>query len=299
MRKNLIASILVLCLCISTLIGCSNSKNIGISQGSKQDTSQETNQENKQDSNAKELSIVCTIFPQYDWVREILGDRADQAELTLLLDNGVDLHSYQPTAEDITKIISCDLFIYVGGESDQWVNDVLAVWLSLKNAEVICKSISAALSDIDIENGNVYEENRSAYETKLADLDKDYQKTVDSATRTTLLIGDRFPFRYLVDDYGLDYYAAFVGCSAETEASFETIVFLAEKTEELKLPAVCVLESSNQEIAKTIISNTKTKDQKVLVLDSMQSITAVDVTKGEKYLSIMNHNLQVLKEALN
>ena len=342
MKKNLIISVLVLCMCMSTLISCTNSK-----------VARTTGEESAQKASAKKLSIVCTIFPQYDWVKEILGAKADQAELTLLLDNGVDLHSYQPTAEDIAKIASCDLFIYVGGESDQWVKDALSeatnkdmkvinmlevlgdsikeeeivegmeveeeehseegnaegeeaeaeydehVWLSLKNAEIICNAIGAALSDINTENADTYKENLSAYEEKLVSLDTEYQNTVASAARTTLLFGDRFPFRYLVDDYGLDYYAAFVGCSAETEASFETIIFLAEKIDELKLPAVCVLESSNQEIAKTIISNTRSKDQKVLVLDSMQSVTAEDVGKGEKYLSIMDQNLEVLNEALN
>lgn len=342
MRKKLIMLLLVLCLCMSTFIGCAvGSKDTGAA-----------GEEAETKASAKELSIVCTIFPQYDWVKEILGARADQAELTLLLDNGVDLHSYQPTAEDIAKIASCDLFIYVGGESDQWVKDALSeatnknmkvinllevlgdsikeeeivegmeaeaeesggagheedgeeeaeydehVWLSLKNAEVICKSIEATLTELDSQHKKEYEENLSAYEEKLSALDFAYQKTVDGAKQNTLLFGDRFPFRYLVEDYGMDYYAAFVGCSAETEASFETIVFLAEKTDELKLPAICVLESSDQQIAKTIITNTKTKNQKVLVLDSMQSVTADDVAKGEKYLNIMNHNLEVLKEAL-
>ncbi|HHV10429.1 MAG TPA: zinc ABC transporter substrate-binding protein [Clostridiales bacterium] len=345
MKKNLIVSILVLCLCMGTLVGCANSgepQSIG---------NNAAGTDGEQAAGRESLSIVCTVFPQYDWVREILGDRekaSGNAELTLLLDNGVDLHSYQPTAEDIARIATCDLFIYVGGESDGWVADALAeatnkdmkvinmmevlgdgikeeevvegmeaeeeegeegeeaeaeydehVWLSLKNAEVICKAISGALSEIDTENKALYEKNLAAYTGKLEALDEDYQKAVDGAARTTLLFGDRFPFRYLVDNYGLDYYAAFVGCSAETEASFETIVFLAGKTDELSLPAVCVLESSDQSIAKTIINNTKNKGQKILVMDSMQSVTSEDVAKGATYLSIMEENLEVLKEALN
>ncbi len=347
MRKNLIASILVLCLCMGTLAGCTGSREPQSPGNSAAEA------DGEQVAGTKGLSIVCTIFPQYDWVREILGNQEGaeapgNAELTLLLDNGVDLHSYQPTAGDIAKIAACDLFIYVGGESDHWVADALAeatnkdmkvinmmevlgdsikeeelvegmeaeeeeeeeggeaeaeydehVWLSLENAEVICKAIAAALSEVDARNKAVYEKNLAGYTEKLEALDADYQKAVDGAARATLLFGDRFPFRYLVDNYGLDYYAAFVGCSAETEASFETIVFLAGKTDELSLPAVCVLESSDQSIAKTIINNTKSKNQKILVMDSMQSVTSKDVANGAKYLSIMEENLKELKEALN
>jgi zinc transport system substrate-binding protein len=292
------------------------------------------------------LSVVCTTFPQYDWVREILGDKADSINLTLLLDNGMDLHSYQPTAEDIAKIADCDVFIYVGGESDGWVEDALAeatnkdmqvinlmevvgdtakeeeviegmeveeteegddeeieydehVWLSLKNAELICNSICTSISTLDADNSEFYKKNLETYIDRLSALDSDYKKTVDNSVRSTVLFGDRFPFRYMVDDYGLDYYAAFVGCSAETEASFKTVLFLAEKIDELDLPAICVIESSDQSIAKTIINNTENKDQKILVMDSMQSVTSEDVVNGTDYISIMESNLEVLKEALS
>ncbi len=299
----------------------------------------------------EKLNIVATIFPEYDWVREILGDQADQAEVTMLLDNGVDLHSYQPTADDLVKVSNCDLFIYVGGESDAWVEDALKnatnpdmkvinlldvlgdqvkeeetvegmepeeeekgsegeaaeegpeydehVWLSLKNAEVLCKAIASDIEELDPENKDAYEANLTSYEEKLADLDEQYQSTVDSAARKTLLFGDRFPFRYMVDDYGLTYYAAFVGCSAETEASFETISFLAKKVDELQLPCVMTIEGPNHKIATTIIENTKEKDQKILTMDSMQSTTSEDVKSGTTYLSVMARNLDVLQEALN
>ena len=295
------------------------------------------------------LSIVTTIFPEYDWVREILGDQADSADLTMLLDNGVDLHSYQPTSEDIMKISDCDLFIYVGGESDAWVEDALKeavnkdmkvinlldvlgnsvkeeevvegmeaeeeeseeeseeeeepeydehVWLSLKNAKVFCKAIADDLSEIDKDHAETYQKNEENYAAKLDELDQNYQKTVDEASQKTLLFGDRFPFRYMVDDYGLDYYAAFVGCSAETEASFETITFLAGKLDELGLKNVMTIEKSDQKITKAIIENTKDKNQKILTLDSMQSATSDDVKAGTTYLSVMEDNLEVLKEAL-
>ncbi len=295
----------------------------------------------------EKLQIVTTIFPEYDWVEAVLGDLSDQAEVTLLLDNGVDLHSYQPTVEDIKKVATCDLFLYVGGESDGWVADALKestnkdmevinlldvlgesvkeeevkegmeaeeeeeegeeeeveydehVWLSLKNASVLVNAIAESLEKMDPDHASSYQNNAKDYEAQLAALDADYQEAVDAATTKTLLFGDRFPFRYLVDDYGLDYYAAFVGCSAETEASFETIRFLADKVDELSLKSVMTIENSDQRIAQTIIQNTKSQDQKILTLDSMQSTTSEDIANGTTYLSVMEENLEVLKEALN
>ena len=295
------------------------------------------------------LSIVTTIFPEYDWVREILGDKADNAEITMLLDNGVDLHSYQPTADDIVKISDCDLFIYVGGESDEWVEDALRnaangnmkvinllevlgdsvkteeivegmqeaehehedaeeheheeeadehVWLSLKNAKMLVRVISKALQELDPDNKDIYAANADAYVKKLSALDTEYQAAVDAASNKTILFGDRFPFRYLVDDYGLRYYAAFVGCSAETEAGFETISFLAKRVDELKLPCVLTIEGAQHKIAETVVRNTTAKNQRVLTMDSMQSTTSKDVKNGTTYLSVMEKNLSVLKEAL-
>ncbi len=310
-------------------------------------------EKNKSEKNA-DLSIVATIFPGYDWVREIMGDEAENADITMLMDNGTDLHSYQPTADDISKISKCDLFIYAGGESDEWVKDALKqaenkdmkvinmmemlgdsvkteevvegmesehdhdhdedgdhhdsdqeveydehTWLSLKNAEMICEAIENDLSSLDPENKDIYKKNSEEYISKLSELDSKYQKTVDDAARKTVLFGDRFPFRYLTDDYGLDYYAAFVGCSAETEASFKTVKFLAEKVDELDLPCVMTIEGSDHKIAETIIRNTADKDQKVLTMDSMQSVTVSDLKDGKTYLSVMEKNLEALKEALN
>ena len=312
------------------------------------------------------LKVVTTIFPEYDWVREILGDKADNAEITMLLDNGVDLHSYQPTADDIVRISECDLFIYVGGESDSWVKDALKnatnkdmkvinlldvlgdsvkmeeivegmqetehdhdhdhdedydhdhdhdhddadekhvheeekdehVWLSLKNAKTLVGAISNALQELDPDNRDTYAENSDAYVKKLATLDAYYQAAVDDATYKTVLFGDRFPFRYLVDDYGLSYYAAFAGCSAESEASFETISFLAKKVDELNLPCVLTIEGKEHKIAETIVENTTEKNRKILTMDSMQSTTSQDIKDGTTYLSVMEKNRSVLKEAL-
>lgn len=300
------------------------------------------------------LKIVTTIFPEYDWTREILGDQSERAEVTMLLDNGVDLHSYQPTADDLIKIAECDLFIYVGGESDGWVESALAstsnpdrkvinlidtlgdsvkleevvegmqetehdheeeedhahdadeqeaetdehVWLSLRNAQAVCQKIAEKLGEIDPEHEQAYTQNALAYIDQLAALDAKYQAAVDAANKKTLVFGDRFPFRYLTEDYGLDYYAAFVGCSAETEASFETIRFLAEKTDALGLSHVLTIENPNHKIAETVVANTSGKNQQVLSMDSMQSVTSKDVAAGATYLSIMEHNLDVLTQAL-
>lgn len=476
-------------------------------------------------NNSDKINIVTTIFPEYDLVREILGDQADNAEITMLLDNGVDLHSYQPTVDDLVKISTCDMFIYVGGESDEWVEDALQnatnkdmvvinllevlgdsvkteemvegmqeaehdhehghdeeiteadikdrtlsefagswmslypmllngdldeycehkaeddedntttkdtylekykaswacdaekiviegnqitftysdgstyaaeysyagysvkkdddgdissvryqfktddknapayvqfndhghapgevehfhiyfgndsfealmdsktspyfmpdglsseevleelighsheheeepdehVWLSLKNAETICRIISERLAQIDPDNKDTYTSNSAAYIEKLSTLDNEYKNAVKNAEKKTILFGDRFPFRYLVDDYGLSYYAAFVGCSAETEASFETITFLAGKIDELGLSCVLTIEGTNHKIAETIVSNTVSKNQKILTMDSLQSTTSADVKNGTTYLSVMEQNLEVLKEAL-
>ena len=301
------------------------------------------------------LSIVATIFPEYDWVNEILGDKVKNVEVTMLLDNGVDLHSYQPTINDIAKISDCDMFIYVGGESDGWVNDALKnakndkmkvinllevlgdsvkteeliegmqeehyhhheeiteekheheyyeeekdehVWLSLKNTKILCKVIADNLSEIDPENKDIYSANVSTYIEKLSVLDEEYKKMVNGSNRKIVLFGDRFPFRYLVDDYGIDYYAAFVGCSAETEASFETVAFLSKKTDELKLPCVLTIEGANHKIAETVVANTYSKNQKVFTMDSMQSTTSSDVKNGITYIFVMEKNLDILREAL-
>ena len=326
--KKITALLLALFMLVGALAGC----------GKQNDT-------NKTDK----LSIVTTIFPEYDWVREILGDKADNAEITMLLDNGVDLHSYQPTADDIVKISDCDLFIYVGGESDEWVEDALRnaangnmkvinllevlgdsvkteeivegmqeeehehedaeeheheeeadehVWLSLKNAKMLVRVISKALQELDPDNKDIYAANADAYVKKLSALDAEYQAAVDAASNKTILIGDRFPFRYLVDDSGLRYYAAFVGCSAETEAGFETISFLAKRVDEWKLPCVLTIEGAQHKIAETVVRNTTAKNQRVLTMDSMQSTTSKDVKNGTTYLSVMEKNLSVLKEAL-
>ncbi|MCR5832153.1 MAG: metal ABC transporter substrate-binding protein [Lachnospiraceae bacterium] len=322
--------------CIATIIAVAMTVTLSACQNAAADTAAQ---------GAGKVKIVTTIFPEYDWVMNILG--SEQADVTMLLDNGVDLHSYQPTAEDIMKISTCDLFIYVGGESDEWVEDALKeavnkdmvvidlldvlgssvkeeetvegmqeeeeeeheheeegpeydehVWLSLRNAAVVTDAIAKALEGIDPDHAKEYGDNAASYIEKLNALDKRYTEAVTAAPIKTILFGDRFPFRYLTDDYGLTYYAAFVGCSAETEASFETISFLAGKVDELSLPAVMTIEGADHRIAETIVANTATKDQKILTMDSMQSTTAKDIENGTTYLSVMENDLSVLEEAL-
>lgn len=296
------------------------------------------------ENNQGRLNIVCTIFPEYDWVKNITANN-QTVNATLLLDSGVDLHSYQPTADDIIKVSTCDMFIYVGGESDGWVDGVLNqkkndkmvvinlmevlgdkvkeeelvegmegegdiededeveydehVWLSLKNAMLIVDHITEKLIDIDKENQALYTENANKYKQQLSDLEGQYKKAIEESSTKTLVFGDRFPFRYLFDDYNLSYYAAFAGCSAESEASFQTIVFLANKVDELGLKSIIKIEGSNNKIAETIKSNTQSKNQTILTLNSLQSVTLKDANNGVTYLNVMENNLQVIKNALN
>ena len=362
----------VMCASLLFLTGCATSNSTNSSTSASVEASSESLDqsssvaEDAKDSN-KKISIVTTIFPEYDWVREIVGNHSDKFEITYLMNKGVDLHSYQASAEDIAKVSSADLFIYVGGESDTWAEDAIAeatnkdmkvinllnslgsdvkeeevvegmaaedehdhdhseeakdhdhseedkdhdhakegeeveydehVWLSLKNAQKLVMDIEADIESLDPDNAADYAANAKAYVQKLDELDKEYQKAVDESSVKYILVGDRFPFRYLVDDYGLKYSAAFVGCSAETEASFDTITFLAGKLDELGLKNVVTIENSNQKIAKTIIETTKNKDQGLLVLNSLQSVSQKDIDGGLTYLSVMKDNLEVLKKAL-
>ena len=298
------------------------------------------------DVSEKKLSVVATVFPAYDWARQIIGENENHIALTLLLDKGTDFHSYQPTVEDIYRISSCDVFIYVGGESDKWVPDALAqatnkdmtvvclmellgsavkeeeavegmeeeeeaedeeegpeydehVWLSLRFAGTICAKLRDVLAEKDASCAASYQSNCEAYSARLEALDASYTEAVKNASRKTLLFADRFPFRYLADDYGLSYYAAFAGCSAETEASFETVAFLAGKVDELALPYVLTLEGTDHRLAQTIIDTSAAKSAQILTLDSMQSVTADKVKAGADYIGLMEQNLDVFTQALN
>ena len=338
MRKKfrILAALLAVCLGAVILSGCAGSPSSAPSVPAGDAAGE-----------GKTLRVVATIFPVYDWARQVVGDLPG-VELVWLQDTGVDLHSYQPSAADLLNLSSCDLFLYVGGESDSWVEGALEeavspdlqalnllealgdkarpeeltegmqaeedhdghdhdheeeaadehIWLSLRNASLLTGALADALGRLDPDNADAYAANAAAYQEQLAALDAEYQAAVENASASALLFGDRFPFRYLADDYGLEVYAAFPGCSAETEASFETVAFLAGKVDQLDLPAVLTIEGSDQRVARTIIQNTAAQNAALLRLDSMQGTTAQDAAGGASYLSIMESNLAVLKTAL-
>lgn len=381
-RKKLSASSLLLAglfLCIVLSVGCSVVKNTsGKNTTRKNAESENTIEQNSiEKGNSNKISIVCTTFPQYDWVKNILGEEAERFNVTLLLDNGVDMHSYQPAVKDIATAGSSDLFIYVGGESDTWVEDALKeaknkdlkainlmetldnfvkeeevvegmqeerkslghsheksskekqeqtqkeshensqeingqkeaadeepeydehIWLSIRNAEIMVKNIEKAIEQLDSDNAKVYQNNAENYIKKLDTLDKQYANTIQNAKYKAILFGDRFPFRYMADDYDLKYYAAFAGCSAETMAGFETVTFLAKKADELRLPVILTIENSDGRIAEAVKSNTTKKNQKILAMNSLQSVTKEQIADGITYLQVMQENLSVLSEALN
>ena len=297
------------------------------------------------------LQIVTTVFPIDDWVSAIVkGSDADTVRVHTLADRGVDMHNYQPTTKDILLLSSCDVFIYVGGASDAWVEDVLAsvnnpnmvvinlldalgslakheltsdemgqghdhdhdhdhdhgqaetydehIWLSLKNAVVLCDAITDVLCDVNSPEADAYRANMAAYQTKLVALDGAYQAALNEKNCDTVVFADRFPFRYLLDDYGISYDAAFPGCSTDSEASIGTILALAEKIDALDLSYVLILEGQSRELAETVVRATKDQDQTILSINSMQTVIPTDKTDGEAYLSIMEDNLTVLCQAL-
>jgi zinc transport system substrate-binding protein len=296
----------------------------------------------KPGEHSEPIRIVATIFPQFDWTREIIGDLSDRFELTLLVGDNVDMHSFQPTVPDIAKISNADLFIYVGGHSDEWVEGVLNqvknqdmvvinmveelgdhilivehdcgddeceddhshgdgesveeehVWTSLRLSRMLCTTIAEAIVGLDPENTDTYIANLSAYVDKLNALNARYTEMVEAANSNTVVFADRFPFLYMMNDYGIDFYAAFSGCFAAAEASFATVVQLSRKIDELELDFVMVTETGNHRIADTIIEATTAKNQKILVLDGMKTATS-----SMSYLSIMEKNLEVLREALS
>ncbi len=292
------------------------------------------------------VSVVCTIFPQYDWVCVLLDGVTADTKVTLLSDDGTDIHSYQPSVQDMAVIRESDLLIYIGGDSEDWLLDMVEeddelkersvnllelmgelvlkeeekegmtdeighvhdenfeaeddehVWLSFENAGVLCEELAECLIELLPEEETVIRANLEAYEGQIAALEAEYMQAVETARYDTLLFGDRFPFRYLTEEFGLDYYAAFAGCNADAEASFETIVFLIEKLDELDLPAILIIEGSDAKLAETIRKNTQSADQEILTLNSMQAVSWDEVEAGTTWLGIMEENLQVLKTAL-
>lgn len=283
------------------------------------------------------VQIVTTCFPIYDWTRNIVGGTSG-VEITWLMDSGVDPHSFQPTVKDLALVSDADIFVYVGGESDAWADDAAAemrnpdakvvsllpqldtalteeavpgaepedeepgaldehIWMSLRAAQLCVTMICDALCAVDSENAETYTENAEHYCDALHELDHDYASAISESKLDTILVADRFPFRYLAEDYDLNYYAAFAGCSAETEASFQTVLGLSQKADELGLPVVLVTENGTGDIAEAVSEGSETEPP-VRTLDSLQSVTAELDAQGVTYLSVMESNLEVLKEAL-
>lgn len=343
--SKLLTLLMILVMCASCFYGCSSDK--------------------KEENSSKKIKVVATIFPVYDFLREIGGDKID---LTMLMTPGAETHSYEPTPKDMKTVSNADFFAYVGGDSDEWVDKILDgnkndkmkvvtlmdcvktvdeehvegmeeehdhdhdedvdgkddsdkdkdehdehdehdhdhygdepeqdehVWTSPKNAIEIVKKLTSELSKVDPDNANYYKENSKNYIKKLEDLDKKFEDVVKNGKRKEIIFGDRFPFRYFVDRYGLKYYAAFPGCSTDTEASASTVAFLTNKVKEDKIPVIFHIELSNNKIAKSIAEATGAK---MLQLNAVHNVTKEDFEKGETYLSLMEKNLKPLEEALN
>ena len=277
------------------------------------------------------IQVMTTIFPVYDWVCNILaGD--DDFEISLLCDNGIDMHSYQPTAEDIVNISTCDVFIYVGGESDEWVDEVLAnkrnqdmvvvnlldvmghlalpedddepdeydehIWMSLVNASYVCTYLTEQVFSGLSSDPDKIRDNSTAYIYEFERLYTTYTPLITNASHSAFVVGDRYPFRYLSNDFGLTYYAAFDGCSAETEASFETVVNLADRLNEIGTSCVVVTESSDGNIADAIIEVAGINDATIVVLNSLQSVSRDEINSGVTYISLMEENFEVLVTVL-
>ncbi|MBQ9960841.1 MAG: zinc ABC transporter substrate-binding protein [Firmicutes bacterium] len=294
-------------------------------------------------------TIVCTGFSQYDWVLNILGEEANNWNLIRLNEGGADMHSYQPNAKDMARIINADLIVYTGGLSEEWIVEVIEenknfkgeayclldeghaldevtvegmfskghghdhdhenthedheescqldehIWLSLDNAKNFCSDLAEIIGLLDKTNAKTYVSNASAYILQLETLEQKYTDSLSNTNNHTLIFADRFPFLYLAEDFGLEYFAAFPGCSAETEASFDTIIFLADKLKEHKLPALLITESSQDKVAKTIIKTAGLDDTEIVRLNSLQSVTDTETT----YIGAMEKNLEVLLKVLN
>ena len=277
-------------------------------------------------------TVVCTIFPQYDFVRAIAGDRVN---LVLLAKPGSEVHGFDPSLAEMSLILESDLFIYVGGETDQWTNDLLHksgrdlfavalidlvqtvdeehtegmqgktedepeadehVWTSPKNAMRIVDGLCDALCRLLPDEADAMRKNAEDYKTELCSLDRDLHAVMQEAKRTTVVFAERFPFRYLTDDLGLSYYAALPGCSSNEEVSLSTISGLIEIVRREKVPCVFTIEFSDGRIAETIAEATGCS---VYELHSCHNVSREDFDAGVTYLDLMRRNLESLKKAVN
>ena len=329
MRKKIICIFLVLCFAFS-LCSCDTSNN---------------------EKDSDKIKILCTLFPQYDWIRNITAG-VDNVEVSLIIANGTDPHSYQPTAADIMNISNCDMLVYVGGDSDTWVKKAIErsknqsittvalseldgiklhnissashsheehsheghsheghshsaldehLYLSLENACIAVKKLANKICNIDAENRDIYLKNALEYSIKLSNISANFKSDVEQIPEDDrfVLFADRFPFVYLLSDYGIHYSAAFEGCTTDVDADFDTVIRLIHEADEHNVNYIAVTESSDKALANTVISSTKTKEQKIITLNSMQSITKTQIENGATYISIMQENINQVKTALN
>lgn len=343
--KRIIGIILSLMMILGAVAACQNGNNNATEKETQAEGETAAEQQSEssdatetESENTEKLSIVTTIFPQYDFARQIVGDKAD---LHMLLKPGAEFHSYEPTPQDIKTIQESDLFIYTGGENDTWVESILEsmegngpqtmklvdlvdtyieeivegmednhdhdhdhehghtidehVWTSPVKAKEIVEKMTAKIMELDPANADFYKENSEKYIAELEKLDQKFEDVVENASRKTILFGDRFPFRYLAEEYGLDYYAAFTGCSTDTEVSASTVAFLIDKTNELKLPAVFSIELSNEKIVDSIVESSEAEK---LTLHSVHNLSVEEFENGETYISLMEKNVENLAKAL-
>jgi len=334
MKKRIIG-LFAAVLAAAMLFGCGKTDN-----SDSVDSTGESTGAQSETNDGEKLSIVTTLFYQYDFAKQAVGDKA---EVELLLKSGQESHSYEPTPQDVIKIQDADIFIYNGGVAESWVEQVLEgldtdqvkiicmmdyvdvveeeivegmeddsdhdedehddeeaeydehIWTSPVIAQDLVKAIGEALEESDADNKDYYAENTARYITELEDLDAKFREAAAGGSRTTLVFGDRFPLRYFVEEYGLTYYAAFPGCSTETEPGAGTIAFLTDEMKEEEIPVIYYLELSNEKIADTLCENTGAKK---VQFHSCHNVTQEELDSGETYISLMERNVEALREGL-
>ena len=297
--------------------------------------SMETEKSTDKPTEGKKLQIVTTNFPSYDFARAITKEDAD---VTMLVKPGAETHSFEPSPQDIITIQNADLFIYTGGDSDEWVDGILEsvqnknfhvfkmmdavnlieeetvegmqeeeheeegpemdehVWTSPKNAITIVEKLEETLSGLDESHKDSFKANSESYVKELEELDKSFKEVVDSGKRKEIIVADRFPFAYFCKEYGLSYFAAFPGCSTDTQPSAATIAFLTDKVKEDKIPVVFHIEMGNEDMVNAISRDTGAKK---MLLNSVHNVTDSDFKAGKTYVDLMKPNVDALKEALN
>lgn len=280
----------------------------------------------KQNNNADKIKVACSIFPELDWTFTILGYNTDSILPSMIIQNGMDIHNYQPNQYDFDKIKTADLIIYIGGDSENWLKEAIKttakpdvktlnlletlnsitqtentdehIWLSLRNAQILTIEIAKALQEIDPTHNPIYLENAKKYNNELKLLDMQFQKAVDNAKQRTIIFSDRFPFYYLFKDYNLDYISALPGCSSQTQIDEQTLETLAAKVNELNVKYIYKIETASKKRADKILSKAHNYDCEIISLDSLQSSTVRSALEGKTYIKTMKTTLQDLEKGL-